>query len=132
MSAKMAAAIHVNGLERSLLLPLVRGHILAPESPAAPASLSVSSTHSSPNAQPPMTSLGQWTPSITRLVPISSDSRIAPAAAAPMPARTRGQRQRQRQVEDHRAGRMAAREGRGLHDHQMRLESGRARAIQYF
>src|SRR5438132_397299 len=42
---------------------------------------SVSSTQSMPNAQPPITSLGQWTPSITRLMPISSDRRIAPAAA---------------------------------------------------
>src|SRR5438132_5333925 len=42
---------------------------------------SVSSTHSMPNAQPPITSLGQWTPSITRLMPISSDRKIAPAAA---------------------------------------------------
>src|SRR6266498_3362764 len=42
---------------------------------------SVRSTHSMPNAQPPITSLGQCTPSITRLMPISSDRRIAPATA---------------------------------------------------
>ena len=41
-----------------------------------------------------------------------------------MPARSRGQHQGKRQIEDHRAGRVPAREGRGLHHHQMRLEIG--------
>ena len=115
------AAISVNGLCVMGPSPFSRASLRLEQ---APAKRSVTSTHSRPNAQPPITSLGQWTPSITRLAPMSSDRRIAPDGGRLLPARPRGQRQGQGQVEDHRAGRVAARERRGLHDHQMRLEVG--------
>ena len=82
---RSTAAISVNGLDHVDPSPHCACAIIAAfllrfgigAETAARRGLSVSSTHSMPNAQPPITSLGQCTPSITRLVPISSDSRIA-------------------------------------------------------
>ena len=79
----------VNGLERVMIpspsplsdhtaVPLLE-ELRGRASRVASGKLSI--THSSPNDQPPITSLGQWTPSMTRLVPMSSDSRIANAMA---------------------------------------------------
>ena len=113
MSAKIADAIQVKGFDEVMPLPFSRCLIavsgLAGNYCANTARLgaSVSSTHSMPNDHPPITSLGQWTPSMTRLVPIRSERSIA-AAAATRPARVCGQRHRQSQVKNHRARRVAA------------------------
>src|SRR5881398_2117606 len=84
----MIAAIIVNGLliqfsPKSPKMEHNRFQRVGESTPShRAAGFNVSSTHSIPNAQPPITSLGQWTPSITRLVPIISDRTIAAEAAA--------------------------------------------------
>ena len=133
MSAKIAEAIQVNGLERFIRPPPCSRRKSSRPECSRPASRSVSSTQSIPNAQPPITSLGQWTPSITRLMPIRNDKRIAPAAAArcqrvpAVSARARASGRRSSSSPHGRSGRM-----RFSRPRDAARASGRARAIQYF
>ena len=91
-----------------------------------------------PKHQPASTSLGQCTPRYTRLIPISTASRLKNTTTATRPAspavarhalgQHQRQRQRQRQIDRGRDHRMAAGEAGIGHLDQMRDELGPGRA----
>ena len=130
----MADAISVKGLERVIRTSPRSRCAFYSRIASRSASRSVSSTQSMPE-RPAADDVARPVDAEHHAAECRSAATgtIAPQTAVRCHRVSAVSSERERQVEDHRAGRMAAREGRRLHDDEMRLEIGaRTRAIQYF